>query len=165
MAKHQRANISTKLLVSWISHLLPDHPKLLVSLMWCCGQAWQGRARVEKPLLCPQPGSRGTEQSCSSCPCPSAAVPAPRAAVPAPELLSLPPVLLSLSQPQTCFLQHLQRCHFPLQGLPFPPAHKSVVPVKPWVSQCASSPTGVSLPCSHGPLLAPGLEEGLAKPP
>lgn len=90
MAKHQRANISTKLLVSWISHLLPDHPKLLVSLMWCCGQAWQGRARVEKPLLCPQPGSRGTEQSCSSCPCPRAAVPAPSAAVPLPATDLLP---------------------------------------------------------------------------
>lgn len=55
MAKHQRGNISTKLLVSWVSHLLPDHHNLLVFLRWPCGQAWKCKAQQERACLYVQP--------------------------------------------------------------------------------------------------------------
>lgn len=54
MAKHQRRNISTKLLVTWISHHLPNHHNMPVFWTWPCGQPWKCKAQ-EKVFLWIQP--------------------------------------------------------------------------------------------------------------
>lgn len=71
MAKHQRGNISTKLLVSWISRLLPDHHDLLVLLTRPHGQIGECRAQQERAFLGIQPRQQRQKQNCSWCSCPA----------------------------------------------------------------------------------------------